>query len=85
MNELSKLPNIGSALEAQLNQAQIYTEDELKQVGAEQAWLRIRRIDESVCMNRLLALEGAIQGIKKTYISDERKLELKAFYNRYKM
>lgn len=84
MGELSKLHNIGTVVEAQLNQAGIFTEEELKQVGAEQAWLKIRLFDESACMNRLLALEGAIQGIKKTLISDERKLQLKEFYNRYK-
>lgn len=80
MGELSKLPNIGNAVEAQLHQAGIFTEKELKQTGAEQAWLRIRQIDESACMNRLLALEGAIQGIKKMLLPDARKLQLKEFY-----
>lgn len=84
MGELAKLHNIGAAVEAQLNQVGIFTEDELKQAGAEQAWLKIRMIDESACMNRLLALEGAIQGMKKTLISDQRKLQLREFYNRYK-
>lgn len=81
MGELSKLHNIGNTVEAQLNQVGIFTEDELKQVGAEQAWLKIKQIDESACINRLLALEGAIQGIKKALISDERKLRLKEFCN----
>lgn len=84
MGELSKLPNIGSAVESQLHQAGIFTEEDLKQAGAEQAWLRIWQFDESACMHRLLALEGAIQGIRKTLISDARKLELKAFYQKHK-
>lgn len=84
MGELSKLPNIGKVVEEQLNQVGIYTEEELKEVGAKQAWLRIQQIDESACIHRLLALEGAIQGIKKTMLSDERKKELKEFYNWHK-
>lgn len=47
MGELSKLHNIGDVVEAQLNQVGIFTEAELKRIGAEQAWLRIRRIDAS--------------------------------------
>jgi hypothetical protein len=33
----------------------------------------------------LLALEGAIQGIKKIGLSKERKAELKDFYNKHKI
>jgi DNA transformation protein len=81
MGELSILPNIGKVVETQLNQVGINTEEELKNVGAEQAWLKIQQIDESACINRILALEGAIQGIKKTLLSEDRKKELKEFYN----
>ena len=84
MSELSKLPNIGNTVEAQLNQAGIFTEEDLKRIGAEQAWLRIQQIDESACINRLLALEGAIQGVKKNLLPEERKKELKDFYNWHK-
>lgn len=84
MGELSKLPNIGKVVEEQLNQVGIMTEEDLKLAGAEQAWLKIQEIDESACINRLLALEGAIQGVKKTLLSDERKAELKDFYNWHK-
>lgn len=71
MGKLSKLSNIGKVVEAQLNQIGIITEDDLKSVGARQAWLKIQEIDESACINRLLALEGAIQGVKKTELSDD--------------
>ena len=80
MGELAKLPNIGKVVEEQLNQVGIYNEEDLKSVGAEQAWLRIKQIDESACINRLLAIEGAIQGVKKTLLQEERKKELKEFY-----
>ena len=84
MGKLSKLPNIGKVVEAQLNQVGLMTEDDLKSVGAKQAWLKIQEIDESTCINRLLALEGAIQGVKKTELSDDVKSDLKEFYQLHK-
>ena len=84
MGKLSKLPNIEKVVEAQLNQVGIMTEDDLKSVGAKQAWLKIQEIDESTCINRLLALEGAIQGVKKTELSDDVKSDLKEFYQLHK-
>lgn len=84
MGELSTLPNIGPAVEAQLNQVGIYTAEELREAGAKQAWLKIQQIDESACIHRLLALEGAIQGVKKTTLSEEKKQELKEFYKWHK-
>ena len=81
MGELSKLPNIGKVVEEQLNKVGITTPEMLRKLGAEKAWLQIQKIDERACIHRLLALEGAILGIKKTLLSDERKAELKKFYN----
>ena len=85
MGELSKLPNIGKTVEEQLNQVGINSVDELKSVGAKEAWLKIQKIDESACINRLMALEGAIQGVKKTMLPDEVNADLKEFYQRNKL
>lgn len=84
MGELSKLPNIGKTVEEQLLQVGICSVDELVRVGAKGAWLKIQEIDESACINRLMALEGAIQGVKKTMLSDEVKADLKEFYQCHK-
>ena len=84
MGELSKLPNIGKTVEEQLNQVGINSVDELKSTGAKEAWLKIQEIDESACIHRLMALEGAIEGVKKTMLSDEVKTDLKEFYQRNK-
>ncbi len=84
MGELTKLPNIGKELKRQLHEVGINTVEELTATGAEQAWLKIRAMDESACIHRLLALEGAIQGVKKTELSPERKAELKEFYHHVK-
>ncbi|MCB2291543.1 TfoX/Sxy family protein [Clostridium sp. CS001] len=84
MGELSSLPNIGKEVEMQLNTIGIFTYDELKDIGTEQAWLRIQEIDTSACIHRLLALEGAIQGVRKTDLQQLRKAELKDFYDWHK-
>ncbi|MDD3413869.1 MAG: TfoX/Sxy family protein [Lachnospiraceae bacterium] len=84
MKKLSDLPNIGTEVERQLNEVGITTIEELESIGAEQAWLKIQEIDESACIHRLLALEGAIQGVKKTLLPEERKMELKEFYHWHK-
>ena len=80
MGELSKLPNIGKVLEEQLNDVEIYTADDLIDLGSKEAWLRIKEIDETACINRLMALEGAIQNIRWHDLSEEDKRNLKEFY-----
>ena len=84
MGELSKLPNIWETVEEQLAQVGINTADELREIGAKAAWLKIQEIDESACIHRLMALEGAIQGVKKTMLPDEVKADLKGFYQEHK-
>lgn len=84
MGELCKLPNIGNKLEAQLNEVGIEKVEQLKKIGSKQAWLDIKAIDNSACINRLCALEGAIQGIRWHSLSSEVKNELKEFYNTVK-
>ena len=81
MGELSKLPNIGKVVEEQLNDIGISTADELINIGSKEAWLKIKEIDESACLNRLMALEGAIQNIRWHNLSEEDKENLKDFYN----
>ena len=85
MGQLANLPNIGKVIEEQLNAVGIETTEQLVQTGAENAWLKIQAIDSSACIHRLLALEGAIRGIKKTDIPAERKAELKEFYISHKL
>ena len=85
MGELSKLPNIGKAVEAQLIQVGIETTEALREIGAKAAWLKIQEIDPSACIHRLLALEGAIQGVKKSMLPDAVKADLKAFYQEHKL
>jgi len=84
MGKLSDLPNIGSALEKQLMEVGITTEEELRNVGSQEAWLRILAKDPTACLNRLYALEGAIQGVRWLYLDSETKKSLKEFYRQHK-
>ncbi|WP_346938802.1 TfoX/Sxy family protein [uncultured Clostridium sp.] len=81
MSKLSDLPNIGKKLEDQLNEVGIETIEQLKEVGSKQAWLDIKAIDASACINRLCALEGAIQGVRWHSLSEKVKKDLKEFYS----
>lgn len=85
MGELSKLQNIGKVVEEHLVQVGISSYEELVRVGSRQAWLRIQEIDSSACINRLMALEGAIQGVKKNLLPDDVKADLKAFYAQHRI
>ncbi|MGE4548497.1 MAG: TfoX/Sxy family protein [Intestinibacillus sp.] len=84
MGELSHLPNIGKELEQQLCEVGIETAAQLREVGSEQAWLRILARDPSACLHRLRALEGAVRGIPKTALPKEEKERLKDFFNEIK-
>lgn len=84
MGKFSDLPNIGKEVEKQLIEAGIENYEMLKTIGAKAAWLKIQEIDESACIHRLYALEGAILGVKKSLLPDERKADLKEFYNWHK-
>lgn len=84
MGKLSDLPNIGKEVERQLNEVGIMTKEDLENTGSTEAWLKIQAIDPSACIHRLMALEGAIQGIKKTELSEKDKKYLKDFYQEHK-
>ena len=45
---------------------------------------KIKEIDDSACLNRLMALEGAIQNIRWHDLSENDKKNLKDFYNLHK-
>lgn len=64
INELTRLPNIGNVLAEELIQAEIDTPEKLKEIGTEQAFIRILSIDETACLSKLQAIEGAIRGIR---------------------
>jgi DNA transformation protein len=81
MSELSSLPNVGRVLEIILNAAGIHTAEDLQAIGAKEAFLRIRLVDSSACVQMLYGLHGAVIGIRDCDLHDEAKNELMQFYN----
>jgi len=82
---LTDLPNIGKTLANKLNLIGIKNEQELKEMGSENAIIKIATLAESgACINMLYALEGAIQGIRWHNLDSARKQELKEFYRMLK-
>jgi len=84
MGELTKLPNIGKVLEKNLNEIGIFTEEQLKETGSKEAFIRIRMIRPNACLNMLYNLQGAIDGIKDSLLPENTKFELKEFYKNLK-
>ena len=86
MDALTKLPNIGKTLANKLTLVGITNLYELKEVGSENALVKISTLEKhEVCLNLLYALEGAIQGIRWHGLTKERKQELKEFYQLLKL
>lgn len=81
VDELTEMPNIGRTLADKLIEAGISTPKDLINTGSENAMIKIKTIDPGACINMLFALEGAIQGIRWHNLDENRKLELKIFFN----
>jgi DNA transformation protein len=82
MGKLSDMPNIGATLEKKLIEAGIFNSESLRELGSKEAFMRLRMIDNTVCLNMLCALEGAIQGIRWHGLADACKGDLKEFFQR---
>ncbi|MDD3173032.1 MAG: TfoX/Sxy family protein [Herbinix sp.] len=80
MGELMKLPNVGKVLERNLNEIGIYTENQLKEIGSKEAFIHIRGFDPGACLHMLYGIQGAIEGIKDSCLSEYTKQNLKEFY-----
>ncbi|MFR2754671.1 TfoX/Sxy family DNA transformation protein [Eisenbergiella massiliensis] len=50
-----------------------------------QVWLKIQSIDASACIHSLSALEGAVEGVRKTELAPEIKSGLKDFYQEHRL
>ena len=81
MSTLSDLPNVGKVLEDNLRKINIETPEQLRQIGAEEAFFRIRMVvDPGACLYMLYGIQGAIEGIPDKFLSDQTKERLRLFY-----
>lgn len=69
--------NLGPKSTLWLQKAGIANLEDLKAIGALEAYLRIRSMGENASLNLLWALEGACLDLDWREIPAERKLELK--------
>jgi len=79
MSELASLRNIGKELERKLKYAGIETAEELKQVGSQEAFIRVKSYYPNVCLVHLMALEGAVSDMDYNQLPDDVQKNLKEF------
>ena len=80
--ELTDLPNIGPVLAKNLKSVGVETPEQLREIGACDAFLRIRaQVDRTACFHQLTALAGAEKGVRKTMLTMEEKSSLRVFYD----
>lgn len=84
MKRLSEMPNIGITLERLLLTAGIETPEALVKLGSKTAFLQLKRIDPTACLNKLYALEGAVQGQRWHSLSKDIKQDLTCFFKAVK-
>lgn len=78
--KLHDLPNIGEVLENQLIAVGIDTPEKLREIGTEKTFIKLKAYDSGSCFHKLTAIEGAVQGIPKKNITEQRKTQLKEFF-----
>ncbi|MEA3447702.1 MAG: TfoX/Sxy family DNA transformation protein [Bacteroidota bacterium] len=81
MTKLSESLNVGKVLELKLENVGINSLEELKEVGSEEAFARVKQIDKNAGRSILFAIDGAVQGVKWHKIPEDRKNKLRAYFN----
>ena len=81
---LSHLVNIGAKTERLLNEVGITTRQELQELGAIEAWIRMKRIHaETTTLDLLYVLQGALLGLTPKEIPGEIVEQLHVALERY--
>lgn len=79
MPELTSMRNIGKEMARKLTAVGIDSSEKLMELGAKQAFLKLKETYPQVCLVHLYTLEGAIHNVEFHSLSEEKKEELKAF------
>lgn len=79
MPELTEMRNIGREMARKLESVGIDSAEKLMEVGAKQAFFKLKEAYPNVCLVHLYALEGAVQDTGYDQLSEDTKKELKAF------
>lgn len=79
-NDLERLPNIGPVLTRELRAAGVDTAAQLRKIGARAAWVKVRAVNPARdCASSLLALEGAVRGVRWVSIDPAERRRLGAY------
>lgn len=79
MTELSSMKNIGKEIEKKLKSVDIYSGEELTNLGSKEAFFRLKMRYPNVCLVHLYTLQGAIDNIEYNSLPDDIKRDLKGF------
>lgn len=79
MSELTSMMNIGKEMEKKLMDVGINSSEKLIEIGAKQAFLKLKEVYPQVCLVHLYTLQGAISNIEFNNLSEDKKKELKEF------
>ena len=79
MSDLTSMMNIGKEMERKLISVGIDSSEKLIEVGAKQAFVKLKQEYPQVCLVHLYTLEGAIQNTEFNTLSEDKKKELKEF------
>ncbi|KGL40941.1 competence protein TfoX [Listeria newyorkensis] len=79
--KISDMKNLGAVNGEKLNAVGIQSAEELRAIGTEKAYLRVKHlVDDGACLHFLYALEAAIQDIPKKELTEEKRGELRRIY-----
>ena len=79
-NDLEHLPNLGPVLARELRAVGVDTVAQLLQIGAKAAWTKVRDVNpERDSASSLLALEGAVRGVRWISIDPAERRRLSAY------
>lgn len=84
MAELKSMINIGVEMSRKLSTVGITSAEMLIEMGAKQAFLKLKGVYPEICLVHLYTLEGAIQNIGLNELSENKKSELKEFSDSFK-
>ena len=77
--DLVSLPEIGAVTARELVDVGIADAVALREVGAREAFLRIRdQLDPGVCFHLFSALECGVRGVRSTQLTDDERAQLRA-------
>ncbi len=79
MSELTSMRNIGKEMEKKLTEIGVTSPETLTQMGAKQAFIKLKQLHPNVCLVHLYTLQAAIEDIPLEHLSDTTKVELKEF------